>query len=61
MEAAGFDSFQDPYADPHYRSYGKRTVSMLYDDEAEAAAKDLCTKIFVGGLNSITSNGKFTS
>jgi len=57
MEPSGFDSFREQPSDMHYRFEPNRIVSLLEDDDIDAVS-DIYTKIFIGGLNSITTNGK---
>jgi hypothetical protein len=58
MEPGGFDSFIEQPSDMHFRFDPNRIVSLLDDDDLELSS-DIYTKIFIGGLNSDTTNGKY--
>ena len=56
MESAFYESYRDAKEAHPFRIDTERIISLL---EEEVGASDNNSKIFVGGLNSVTSNGKF--
>ena len=57
MKAGGFYKYGDGTQIMH-QPFDKRTIESLLDDEGLDNSPDIYTKIFIGGLNSITTNGK---
>ena len=57
MKAGGFYKYGDGTQIMH-QPFDKRTIESLLDDEVLDESPDIYTKIFIGGLNSITTNGK---